>query len=76
MGEWKYSFTFSSPRHLLEVSGQLHVLATLLRGKEHPVPILIRGCVSPRAGLVDVEKRRYLTLLGLELGPLCRPAHS
>jgi hypothetical protein len=33
-------------------------------------------CVGPRAGLDDVEKRELLTIQGLELRPLCRPAHS
>jgi hypothetical protein len=32
--------------------------------------------VDPRAGLDDAEKRKFLTLLGLELRPLGRPAHS
>jgi hypothetical protein len=32
--------------------------------------------VDPRAGLDDVEKRKFLTLLGLQLQPLGRPAHS
>jgi hypothetical protein len=32
--------------------------------------------VNPRAGLYDVEKRKFLTLLGLELRPLGRPARS
>jgi hypothetical protein len=32
--------------------------------------------VEPRAGLDDVEKRKFLTLLGLELRPLGRPARS
>jgi hypothetical protein len=36
----------------------------------------IRGWVNLRAGLDDVEKRKFLTLLGLELRPLGRPAHS
>jgi hypothetical protein len=36
----------------------------------------IRGWVNPRAGLDDVEKRKFLTLPGLELRPLGRPAHS
>jgi hypothetical protein len=30
--------------------------------------------VGPRAGLDDVEKRKFLTLLGLELWPLGHPA--
>jgi hypothetical protein len=32
--------------------------------------------VDPRAGLDDVEKRKFLTLPGLELQPLGRPACS
>jgi hypothetical protein len=30
--------------------------------------------VGPKAGLDDVEKRKFLTLPGLELRPLGRPA--
>jgi hypothetical protein len=32
--------------------------------------------VGPRAGLGYVEKRKFLTLPGLELRPLSRPARS
>jgi hypothetical protein len=32
--------------------------------------------VDPRASLDDLEKRKFLTLLGLELRPLSHPAHS
>jgi hypothetical protein len=32
--------------------------------------------VDPRADLDDVEKEHFLTLSGLELRPLARPAHS
>jgi hypothetical protein len=32
--------------------------------------------VDPRVGPVDVEKRKFLTLPGLELQPLGRPARS
>jgi hypothetical protein len=35
------------------------------------------GCyMDPRAGLDDVETRKFLTLPGLELRPLGRPARS
>jgi hypothetical protein len=34
------------------------------------------GWVGARAGLEDVEKREFLTLPGLELQSLGRPAHS
>jgi hypothetical protein len=36
----------------------------------------IRSWVGPRAGLDDVEKRKFLTPPGLELWPLDRPACS
>jgi hypothetical protein len=34
------------------------------------------GWMDPRAGLEDVERRQFLTLPGLELRPLGRPARS
>jgi hypothetical protein len=37
---------------------------------------LIRGSVGPRAVLDHEEKRKFFTLLGLELRPLGRPASS
>jgi hypothetical protein len=36
----------------------------------------IGGWVGPRAGLDDVEKRKFFTLSGLELQPLSCPAYS
>jgi hypothetical protein len=36
----------------------------------------IGGCVGPRAGLDDFEKRKFLTVPGLELRPFGRPACS
>jgi hypothetical protein len=36
----------------------------------------IGGWVGPRAGLDDVEKRKFLPPPGLELQALCRPARS
>jgi hypothetical protein len=36
----------------------------------------IGGWVGPRAGLDDVEKRKFLILPGLELRPVGRPARS
>jgi hypothetical protein len=32
--------------------------------------------VGPRPGLDNVEKRKFLTLLGLKLQPLSHPAHN
>jgi hypothetical protein len=54
------------------MSGQLHAPAALRRGKTH----WIGGWVDPRAGLDDMEKRKFLTLPGLELRPIGRPARS
>jgi hypothetical protein len=45
-------------------------------GERAPGSYRIGGCVSQRAGLDDVEKRKLLTLPGLELQPLDRPARS
>jgi hypothetical protein len=45
-------------------------------GERAPGAHWIGGWVGSRTGLDDMEKRRFLTLLGLELLPLCRPAHS
>jgi hypothetical protein len=36
----------------------------------------IEDWVHPRADLVDVEKRKFLTLPGLKLRPFGRPARS
>jgi hypothetical protein len=41
-----------------------------------PVTHRLGGWVDSRAGLDDVEKRKFLTLLGFELRPLGRPASS
>jgi hypothetical protein len=53
------------------VSGHLHAPAAL----PHGIP-WIGGWMDPSAGLDDVEKRKFLTLTGLELRPLGRPARS
>jgi hypothetical protein len=45
-------------------------------GERAPGTHWIGGCVDPRAGLNDLEKRKFLTLPGLELRPLGRPAYS
>jgi hypothetical protein len=58
------------------VSGQLHAPAALPPGKEPPGTQWIEGWVDFRAVLKDLEKRKFLTLLGLELRPLGRPARG
>jgi hypothetical protein len=45
-------------------------------GERAPGTHWIGGWMDPRPGLDNVEKRKFLTLSGLELQPLCRPAHS
>jgi hypothetical protein len=45
-------------------------------GERVPGTHWIGGWVSPRAGLDDVEKRKFLTLPGFELQPLGCPARS
>jgi hypothetical protein len=53
------------------VGRQLRDSAALPLGKESRSTHWIGG---PRTGLDDVEKRKFLTLPGLELRPLGRPA--
>jgi hypothetical protein len=45
-------------------------------GERAPGTYWIGGWVDSRAGLGDVEKRKFLTLSGLELQPLGHPACS
>jgi hypothetical protein len=48
----------------------------LYPGETAPGILWIGGSVGPRDGLDDVEKRKFLTLQGIELRPLSRPARS
>jgi hypothetical protein len=57
------------------MSGQLHAPAALPPRKE-PRNHWIGGWVDPRTGVEDVEKEKFLTLPGLELRLLGRPARS
>jgi hypothetical protein len=45
-------------------------------GERAPSTYWIGGWVDPRASMDDLEKRKFLPPLGLELRPLGRPAHS
>jgi hypothetical protein len=61
------------------VDAQIHIfLTSALVGGEWSAPgtHLIGGWVGPRAGLDEVEKRKFLTLPGLELRPLGLPGRS
>jgi hypothetical protein len=51
------------------LSGRLHAPVALPPGKELPNTHSVEGWVNPRAGWDSVEKRKFLTLPGLELRP-------
>jgi hypothetical protein len=64
-------------RHYLELSGQLQAPAAFPPpGKEPSANHWIRGWVGPGIGLDDMEKRKSLTLPGLELRSLCHPGRN
>jgi hypothetical protein len=42
-------------------------------GERAPGTHYIRGWMDPRTGMDNVEKRKFLTLPGIELRPLGRP---
>jgi hypothetical protein len=75
MGEWIYRSTFS----VLDTTWRWMVSFTpqplYPRGKS-PDTHWIRGWVGRRAGLDNLEKRKFLTLPRLELRLLGRPARS
>jgi hypothetical protein len=62
-----YRSTFFLPRHKLQGTGQLHVPAALPPGERAPGAHWLGGSVGPRAGMDAVEKRKFLTLPGLEI---------
>jgi hypothetical protein len=73
MVEWIYRSTFSAlPRGEWSASRP----GRFTTGERSAGTHWICGWLEPRAGLDDVEKRKFLTLPGLELRPLGRPARS
>jgi hypothetical protein len=58
------------------MSGQFHAPAALSPKEKAPGTHWIGVWVGPRAGLDDVEKRKFLTLPRNELRPLRRPTHN
>jgi hypothetical protein len=58
------------------VSGQLHAPAALPPGERARGTHWIGGWVDLRAGLDDLEKKKFFTLPGLELQFLNRPVRS
>jgi hypothetical protein len=75
MEEWMFRLKFSWTGHYLEASGQFHASAALPPAKI-PSVHLTGGSIWAIVGLSDVEKRKFLTLRGLELRPLCHPIRS
>jgi hypothetical protein len=68
MGEWMWSFLTSAPP-----GGEWSASRP---GRFVPGTQWIGGWVSLRAGLDDLEKRKFFTLPGLQLGSLSRLARS
>jgi hypothetical protein len=66
MGEWMVDPCFPDLITSLEVSGQLHALAALPRRKSLNY-LLDRKPVGPKAGQDDVERRKFVSLPGLEI---------
>jgi hypothetical protein len=71
MGEWMYRSTFL-------VGGERSTSrpGRFTTGEIVPGAHWIGGWVDLRASLDDMEKRKFLTLQGFELRPLCRPART
>jgi hypothetical protein len=51
-------------------------LSRFTPGERAPGTYWLGGLVGPRTGVNDVEKKKFLTLPGLELQPLGGPARS
>jgi hypothetical protein len=65
-GEWMYRSTFSWPRHYTALPPDKQPFGTDWIG----------GWVGLRSGVNDVEKRKFLTLPGLELRAISRSARN
>jgi hypothetical protein len=76
MGEWMYRSTFSWPRHLLEVSDQLHARAALPPGKEPPVSIGYEVGWTPEPVWTTWRRENSWPYRNSELRPLGRPTRS
>jgi hypothetical protein len=71
-----YRSTFFLTSALAEGEWSASRASRFTPGERAPGTHWIGGCMGHPAGLDNVEKRKFLTLLGLELQPLDRPAHS
>jgi hypothetical protein len=68
-----YRSTYSWPRHCFEVSGQLHAPSALPPVERDPCTNWVWGWACHRTALDDVESRKILPPLGLELQPFDLP---
>jgi hypothetical protein len=76
MGEWMYRSTFFFASALGGGEWSTSRPWRYTPGKDPPGIHWIGGWVGPRVGLDAVEKRKFLTLPGLQLRTLRRPARS
>jgi hypothetical protein len=76
MGEWMYRATFFLASALVGGEWLASRPFRFTPRERAPGTHWIGGWVGPRAGLDDVEKRKFLTVLGLEHLPLVHPAHD
>jgi hypothetical protein len=66
-------------RHFLDLAGSEWLASRLGRFTpviKGPVPIGYEGLVNNTAGLDDLKKREFLTIPGLKLRTLSRPARA
>jgi hypothetical protein len=75
IGEWMYRSTFSSST-LVGGEWSASRPCRFTPGERAHDAHWIGGWVDPRAGMEDAENTKLLTLPGLELRPLGRPARS
>jgi hypothetical protein len=76
MGKWMYRSTFFFTSALVGGEWSNSRPGRFTPGEKIPGTHLIGGWVDLRAGLDDLEKRKFLTLPGLKLRTLGRPANS
>jgi hypothetical protein len=75
MGEWMYRSVFLTPA-LVGGEWSASRPSRFTPGESAPGTHLLGGWVGHRAGLDDVEKRKFVTLPGLELRLLGLPVRS
>jgi hypothetical protein len=76
MGEWMYRYTFFLSSALVGGEWSASRPGRFIPGERALGIHYIGGWVSRRAGLDDMEKRKFLPSQGLELRPLGCPARS